>query len=216
MSYLPHLRQTVNGGLPGGERWSCSVSFGIGSGAGPNQEDLTDFNSGALTYWQAWFSSTDRRGGTGTSLTQITTRLIDTTGTTILQAQQGASTPGGNISVSVPNQCAVVISLITATPGARGRGRFYAPCLALTMGTTGRIQTSEVTSIASVTATLLNGLNTSAGINLPSSGAALCVASGVGTGANPRVVAFRVGDVVDTQRRRRDALAETYIRTELA
>ena len=81
----------------------------------------------------------------------------------------------------------------------------YWPFLTATMGSGGKISTSSVTLVARATAfaSMLNGITAVA----PTSGLKAAVVSKTALTVTT-VTAVRVGDVMDTQRRRSDTLVE--------
>lgn len=209
--YPNHVRQTIKGSLPGGEVWSCSLSFTNGGDTAPDPTSLQAFGDACVPFWRAWVINTDTRLSSSVAATTLDTRAITPDGKTSYLAISDVSRQGGAVSVSLPNQCALVVSLITPRAGARYRGRIYVPALAMLVGANGRLQPSQAGPFLAATVTLLKGLNTAAAANLSPTLWSLDVVSGVGAGAATNITSVRVGDVIDTQRRRRDALPENYL-----
>lgn len=210
MPYVRHIRVTANGGMPGGERWSCSVSFGLES---PiilvSQPPLDTIAIGSAAAWASFVNGSLM--STQVTLQRVDVRQIDEDGTTMAMSASVPTTPAaGTGPVLLPNQCAVVCSLRTGTPGPKGRGRFYLPMLSTNPGPDGRLFPVVRNQIADNLAILVNALTTSVDVAFPNDQAWPIVASGAVVPANYRVTALRVGDVYDTQRRRRDALVEAY------
>lgn len=122
--------------------------------------------------------------------------------------------PTGTDAATKPAQTSVVLSLRSTVPGSRGRGRLYWPALsgAMTAGTV-RLSNPSPASIASAAAVYLDGIETdlkNAFYPVPSLiDFSLCVVSPT-TGTRTDISSIQVGDVLDTQRRRRDKLAEAY------
>jgi len=113
---------------------------------------------------------------------------------------------GGGTTATMPPQCTVAISLLTAaTRGIGHIGRFYAPLLNLTADSTGRISTTEQASLMNTTRTMLNSLN--AVTDLGTIG--VITKTGL-SGASRAVTGVRVGRAIDTQRRRRRSIPEEY------
>ena len=92
-----------------------------------------------------------------------------------------------------------MVTLRTATLSRAGRGRFYAPSLAVDQVSAGRMLTTARDTLADAAEDLVQGL-TSAGGNL--------VIYHRGSGSTTLVTSLDVGDVIDTQRRRRNKLIE--------
>lgn len=113
-------------------------------------------------------------------------------------------------------QTAVVASLRTNTPGASGRGRLYWPALNVAIDGNGfRVPTATVvainTAFASYLRALSNAILTAASWS-PITTMDLVVYSRA-RGVTYPVNQILTGNVLDIQRRRRDALPETYSRT---
>ena len=124
---------------------------------------------------------------------------------------QGSSSGGvGTGSLRLPLQSAVVASIRTDTPGGSGRGRLYWPALGATLGATGRLATPTPTALMTDFKNYLLGIRTDLATAFPAIGFDLSVRSKT-TLSTPHAVRLQVGDVVDTQRRRRDAQPESYV-----
>lgn len=107
-------------------------------------------------------------------------------------------------------QDSVVLSLRTNTPGPRGRGRLYWPAWGAATSNW-RLSTPSAATVAADARTLLLAIQTEitneAVANLISDLPQLAVRSRT-THSSLQVVSIVVGDVLDTQRRRRESLAE--------
>lgn len=210
MTYLPHLKLVANGGMPGGERWSCGLTAHLTDIAVP-QGALNNLAAGLLTAWGVLVEDTNVVFSNGTTLTRVDVRQVDPQGVTVKLAQASPSNNiEGNVGAAMPNQVAVVASLRTGTPGARGRGRVYLPLLGAQVGTNGRLVGLQRGNIANGMKTLLDSINDDLVSEL-GTGNWLSVESGVGSGLSSRMTSVRVGDVLDTQRRRRDKIQEAYV-----
>jgi hypothetical protein len=113
---------------------------------------------------------------------------------------------GGSI---MPLQCSVCASWETPVVGRKGRGRIYLPPVVVgVLGSHGRLDPSWVGDAATNVKALLEGLSYS-GV-----GAGTAHVRPIVTGAPwtdyGMITEVRVGDLVDTQRRRRRQLVETY------
>lgn len=124
-------------------------------------------------------------------------------------SQAGGSSPGA------PSQTSVVISLRTDAPGASGRGRLYWPCLGWAPATPSlRIPTGNRDPFSVDAVSYLRALQDAlkAGISpVPSAATFELAVFSKTRGTHNLVNRIMVGDVYDTQRRRRDALQENYI-----
>lgn len=123
----------------------------------------------------------------------------------ILTSAQAVIADGGASSdATLPAQCSPCVSLSTATAGSRARGRMFLPPPDTTAVTTsGRLsstfRTAMVTALDEYFAALAaNAMET------------VVVSAVGGVYTTYPVNTIRLGDVVDTQRRRRNSIAEVY------
>jgi hypothetical protein len=126
----------------------------------------------------------------------------------IAQVQSTTAQVGLN-SIKCPPQSAAVLSVRTNTPGASGRGRLYWPGLGLTLDNSGRYTTPAPATFVSDFKAYLIGIRGDLAAAFPTIGFDLAVRSKT-TKTTPHAVRIQMGNVVDTQRRRRDALPEAY------
>lgn len=139
----------------------------------------------------------------GTTYTDVGAYILDAGGRSVAQAA-AAFPPNvtGLSGTSLPLQLAMAVSLSTELAGRRGKGRVYLGGLAPTsLGALGRFQPDFCDGVAESFANFVTAL--------AAAGHQLVVASQTANQANP-VTTVRVGDVPDVQRRRRNALRETY------
>lgn len=104
---------------------------------------------------------------------------------------------------------AIVVSLRTNTPGGSGRGRLYWPAAGGSVAADLRFTTGAVTTALSDMRTYLNAMRTALATAFPTIGYDLAVRSRT-THTTPHVNKLQIGNVPDTQRRRRDNLTEDY------
>lgn len=210
MTFARHLQVVAVGGMPGGERWSCSLALS-GQNTAYGSDDVTAFAPQAMARWSTMVSAGESLLSTGVTLQRVDVRVITVAGTTeYLASSAPLAVVAGQGPPILPNQCAIVASLRTDTAGAKGRGRFFLPCLQADVEANGRISAGKRSGLVTKVGALLNGLVADANGTFQAAPVALVVASKVGAGINSRVTAARIGDVIDTQRRRRDALVEAY------
>lgn len=116
----------------------------------------------------------------------------------------------GKGSGNPPAQLSMCVSLLTdAKRGMASRGRFYPPptsACSTVEYQTGQVGKSVLDPMLTASAQLIRDLNNWPGID--GLGAAVVVLGGDGTMRN--VQRIQIGSVPDTQRRRRNALKETY------
>lgn len=126
-----------------------------------------------------------------------------TLGTPIVPSPTASKTP----------QDAIVVSLRTSTPGPSGRGRFYWPALGAVLTADFLLQQPTPASTIAEFRTWLNAIGTA--MNAYYAGASqaktvVLIVRSVTNHSNSNVNRILVGNVLDTQRRRRDNLVETY------
>jgi hypothetical protein len=120
------------------------------------------------------------------------------------QAQLGTGT------MVLPPQAAIVTSIRTDVPGGSGRGRIYWPALGVTLSGAGRMGTPTPAAFLADMKTYLLGIRTDLATAFPTIGFDLSVRSKT-THTTPHAVRLQVGNVIDTQRRRRDSIPEGYV-----
>lgn len=131
--------------------------------------------------------------------------IDEATGAVIATANGTETFPGTDIVGALPPQAGVVVSLGTAVSGASKRGRYYLPPMSVSvLAATGRLDSGvQADLLAAVTAAHAAEISVSGG-------QPLLVYSRKLHSVEP-VVTLRIGDVIDTQRRRRDKLVENYV-----
>jgi hypothetical protein len=129
----------------------------------------------------------------------VTVEVDPATGKQLTGAEDALALAGTSAATCLPFQCAPVVSLRTATLSRAGRGRFYAPSLAVDQVDAGRMLTAARNTLADAAEDLVQGL-TAGGGNV--------VIYHRGLGTTSLVTSLDVGDVIDTQRRRRNKLIE--------
>lgn len=131
-----------------------------------------------------------------------------------LRFKTGHKPIGASSTAALPPQCSIVASWVTAVAGRHGKGRIYLPAPTTAVVTTdgGLISSTVQSGIASTTATLVADLAYS-GVGADSY--ADMVVTGSPWVRYSRVEAVRVGQVMDTQRRRRNQLTETYVSVDV-
>lgn len=222
-----HILAQWGGTLPGGEIWSNSVrlaSATTGPGSWlPTQSELIAWLEGPAKDAVAAFHADPNAGvHAQAKLTFLKMNVVDMAGHYVEQTtHEYAYSPvvaGGSSAFLHPNQCTLVVSTCTAFErGPAHRGRFYLPlCAKEVTSSTGGISAAEAMAVAVSAATFLSALHDQPGPDpIGDDDVHVCVMSSTGTGATNRITAVEVGTVIDTQRRRRNAMAEVYQRAPL-
>lgn len=208
-----YLRVSVQGQLPGGEVWSVNPVFQ------PLMPPFTATETTLATVAQSIATLTvpaTLLGLLSSSSTITGVRCEARSDSFELEVVGEYIRPAalsGSGTASKPNQSAVVLSLRTAGVGARARGRMYWPAIASTLSTTtGRIASPTNTATAEAGAQYLKLIADAIGVTLTGVDTWNPVVFSRVSNTSRIVNAVWVGDVLDTQRRRRDNLPENYAR----
>lgn len=124
---------------------------------------------------------------------------------------------GQSSSTGFPAQVSLVATLLAGNGrGLAGKGRMYLPGIAIPLAGTGHLAVGQNSGVATKLATFFNTIESSfdgGQVINASHGRAPFLGS---TAVNRYVSHIRVGDVYDTQRRRRNSLVESYATAALA
>lgn len=202
------VRVSILGAMPGGEVWSTNPVFSLDLAPTEITQAEAQAIANAVT---AIAIPTGLLNITNTGVTWTGTRVEARDRNGVLESQaeamRGTPTPGLS-NTPHPYQTSVVASLRTSFPGGQGRGRLYFPATGVSLdSTTLRVTSGTLTSIRDSVKTYLSAIQTAVAASAGS--CRLCVWSRTGT-AMHTVNSIRVGNIADTQRRRRDALIELY------
>jgi hypothetical protein len=203
------LRVSILGIAPGGEEWSVNPVFRI-SGAGDiissaeGAQIVTGINGVTVpTGLRALMASSSSVSGV-----RVEARFLNGNLEGVFEGLRGSAVPGTGAAPHPP-QCAMVFSLRTQTPGPSGRGRMYWPATGVAMSSsTLRGDSAVVGAALTAFKTYMAAIETAIETVL-----AVPVSLDVWSRKNASsatVDRLQIGDVVDTQRRRRDTLPEAY------
>lgn len=167
--------------------------------------------------WSVFFSLLANQFSFKYTTTQTKLAVLDTAGhpDPLNTVYNTALTPSGGLSNAIfPPQISIVGSLRSVTiHGLATHGRMYLPGIATAIdSTTGMMPTSNQNTLATAFQTFINGINTdSPGTEV----VALCskgrTTPTVLAGVTQAVTHVEIGSAYDTQRRRRNGLAESYV-----
>lgn len=190
------FRHVASGTTPG-EQWSFTMhSEGTISNAAANAA----FVDGLTAAW-AVGGMTDATTA-DVDLTLASTAEIDpATDGQVTRVEAVLALTGAVVGEMLPYQCATVISLLTGSATRHGRGRFYLPPLATSMIAGGRLSATAVGILDVAWTAFFDSMATDL--------LSVVVRNRIGH-TSLVVTSARVGDVIDTQRRRRNKLTETY------
>lgn len=208
---IDFIRVSINGTAPTSEVWSINPIFAFGDfdQPTPSFEDMQDAAQAVADV----AVPADLRSPLGAGMTRTGARLEGRTLSGALQVVGEATSAAplaGTGSATKPYQTAVVFSLRTANPGARGRGRVYWPAIGASMdATTLRWNAAQQGTALAAFKTYMAAIGTAMATPLGFPAGRLVVWSRA-TPALYSVNVIAAGDVFDTQRRRRDRAVESY------
>lgn len=203
------LRISILGIAPGGEEWSVNPVFRI-SGAGDiiasaeGAQIVTGINALTVpTTLRALMASSSSVAGV-----RVEARFLNGNLEGVFEGLRGSAVAGTGAAPHPP-QCATVFSLRTQTPGASGRGRVYWPATGIAMSAStlrgdSAVLGGALTGFKTYMASIETAIETVLAVPV-----SLDIWSRKNASSAP-VDRIQVGDVVDTQRRRRDTLPEAY------
>lgn len=214
---------TISGTCFGGsETWS--TGFFMGSPT----TDVSGVNApgsqNIAAAWQTFFQTANAGFPLDYKTVQVKTAMINTDGTTDLDEIDYYTYPtpiaGATGGTPLPAQIALAATLTSDNQrGLAAKGRMYLPGINHPVsGTTGKISSSSLGVTATALKTFLDAVNVAAGtsgrIILASKGRRQANQVGGDTiyigGTSAFVTGCRIGDVYDTQQRRRRQLPEQY------
>jgi hypothetical protein len=210
MTTGPIGRLILSGVIDATQSWSVGLTCQAETGPTSDELDawLTAVESLVDTWWVA-------SGGVGsinkpslllTTLTAYGYVELNTPPTGVAQHVLGTALAGTGTTVVTPSQLAVVCTLKTPYPGRHNTGRIYLPATAMPLLSTNRVTAALCNTLATTCAAFLTSLAGET-INGTTTSAVLVPSSGI---SSSRFVSeASVGDIVDTQRRRRDKYVET-------
>jgi len=192
------FHHTFSGTTPG-ETWSFNIHT---TSAGT----LASAQAGAVAAANAlWTGQLDDFISADVLMTEVSTAsLNEATDQQISRLADDVNLPGVSAGQSLPFQCALAVSWRTDFATRAGRGRIYLPPISVSNMAAGRVGNSSVTGIVAAVNAFWGALDTA--------GLALVIRS-KSTHTSVAVTGGNVGNVIDTQRRRRNKLIE--IRTPL-
>lgn len=201
-SVTPQAEQTTSGD------WEIVNQFSI-DGPGSGTFDVADYMTGTvIDAAEAFMEASDI--SSRVILQDLKLSPINASGHVILDrtvhAHNATGVPGGGGSSLLPIQNSVVVSTQTPVVGAHGRGRFYLPGVHTTeTDVNGSLKTDWPPLISAAAAAFISALGTGT-----PDGNIYGVVTGAPYVSYGAITSVRVGNRIDTQRRRRRSLVEAY------
>ena len=196
--------------------WQCGVKFApISAGAPAPSPRIFDQVVNAIGLRLAdYHGAASSLINSGAILTHVKIAQLGLDGRYVVDPLEWTTpvTPGGGGSLGAP-QLAMVVSLRSgSTLGKANYGRFYLPWTAVNLSSiTAKLTVAQREALLADSVDMLTDIQG----NLRGAGGLAAdlrasIMSNEGSGVTKLVEAVRVGDVVDTQRRRRNKIPETY------
>lgn len=211
---MSFIRVILSGSLPGGETWSVSPAYNETTNVSGWDQAAGQVAADAIADLEVPIELLAlMSGSSGRQRVRVERR---TDANVLLGAAEALWSGGapGNGSATKTFQSAVVISLRSNVPGSRGRGRIYWPAIGAVIGI-GNLRLSNPTpaAVATAAASYLDAIETelkNALEPVPSLIDYHLAVYSPTTQTKVDVSRIEVGDVLDTQRRRRDRVPEVY------
>lgn len=215
MAY-PHkvAKVTLSGTMFGGQEiWSTGFFMGFEGQDAPaiTETGVSDISAA----WQTFFTAATSKVADDYTYTMCKVQMMATDGKAVADSAVYYSPPAAVVGYSntaaFPPQVALVATLANSLPrGLATKGRMFLPGVNAAVDATGHISVAEAAAIATnlqaFFTTIMNDADTPGRAVLASLGNSLQLRPG----EIRQVSQVRVGNVYDTQRRRRNALTENY------
>lgn len=207
-------RVTISGNaFAGEEEWSTGFYLGYGGGDADVSSEAMAEAIGAL--WNTFFTAASTKISSNWTSTQVKIAMLNTNGTTDLDNVFYYNYPAAILGTGAGAAMAPQVSLAATlqSPLNRGlgsKGRMYLPGILALLNSNGRIADNDRLAICTNLRNFLRGVSDNAlTANVP----VLASKGRPGDVIFPtirEITEVRVGNVYDTQRRRRNGLSEQY------
>jgi hypothetical protein len=199
--------------MQGTEEWSTGFFMGV-----IGDDPLPPVEAGAsyiAAQWKTFFQTSAVSISSKWQFTGVKIATLNTDGTTKSDevVYHYETTPASGVgSIHWPAQVALVATLTSDTPrGLASKGRMYLPGVASSLTDAGKLSNTTVSAVATGLKTFFDNVNDS----IDATGNVILASKGstpplIGAPVSRPVTGLRVGDVPDTQRRRRNQLVEVY------
>jgi hypothetical protein len=221
-------RVTISGDcFNGAEVWSTGFYFGYTNADAADPAGTADDIAG---YWSTFFTTAANKVGSAYRTLQVKVAQLGTDGKTDLDSIDYYDYPSPVVGVTatsvLPPQISLAATLSSDVQrGLGAKGRMYLPGVWDSVSTsTGKLGTTTPTNVSLNLKTMFDAINSDTDIPgeviLASHGHKTTIIPGGDivyiSPINTKVTGLRVGDVFDTQRRRRNDLPEVYVTRVLA
>lgn len=218
---MGYLRIIVKGTIGTEEKWSNSLNYRITGGASdlPDNDLVTRVLARLLSDIVAGSFPNDLKNLISTAGSIVGFRVEKRGEDEVLLSMAEGNLAAPIVGLTSPTktpQDALVVSLLTSSVGGAGRGRFYLPALGAVMSGSFQLTSPSPTLAVAAAKSWLNEIKIAADLAMSSVSDPrrfVLVVRSPTNHSDSIVNALRVGSLLDTQRRRRDALKETYVST---
>ncbi len=200
--------------LQGNEEWQTGFYMGLAQGEAP--VPTQEFVDGVRDLWQTFWTTPGNAIAAQFTFEQVKAARLGKDGrydgTAVPISYPTAPVAGGSSGNPLPPQIALVATLIAGSgKGLAGKGRMYLPGVRQVVDDSGHLLGTTPQTIATNLTTFFNGIRTlSSAPGVPINASRGSVKLLGADARNVPINGVRVGNVYDTQRRRRNQLQETY------
>lgn len=217
MSYDRESIYLTWGGPMGGtglDNWQCGVHLALAAPGGaptlPSGADLLTLLAGPI---KTFHTAAGTAIAVPCLLQWAKAARLDVNGHYVLEPVSATTGPWPGAKAAPytggPQLAAAITLWSGGSLGQANYGRFYVPWWEAACDSTARVIAPAVTDMATAAVALVDGINTWAGTAI-GVGARIRIMSKLGTGSTKLATKVRVGNVKDTQQRRRRQLTEVY------
>jgi hypothetical protein len=206
---------TMSGKLfSGSDIWQ--TGFYVGKAEGPADAPTQAYADAVRDAWLTFFNDGAIAISNTVAFDEVKVARLDLLGKytsdDVVVSHPAVATNGPGAGTPLPPQIALVATLIAGSgKGLAGKGRMFLPGMKFGVDGTGHIGAADAKRVADGLAVFFNTVGAIAGAPGVPINASRGHKLSLGVGArNVPINGVRVGNVYDTQRRRRNALTETY------
>lgn len=201
---MSFYRASIKGHLLSGEIWETTLHIEHTDNSGAAL--ITPITSGITAWWQGPptpANSIQQLVNTGVGVDGFTLDELTPQGRNLHQFTASVPLSGTNANEMWPFQCTVAASTRTANPTREGRGRGFHPPYCVDSVVAGKLDSTAAAQTLRAYVAMLQAINTVA--------TGSCVVWHKGSNSADVITSCDVGDVIDTQNRRRNAFPETRV-----
>jgi len=206
---MANYRLTQQGHLLDGEIWNSTLHISTSIGAGAAL--LATCVDAVTLLWQGPptpANSIQQLIPTGIGLDELVIDQLDALGHNTDQFRTSLSLDGTSVADVLPFQCSVAVSTRTDLPTRAGRGRFFLPPFSLDTAVGGLLDSAAAAQVARAAKAMIDHINTETSFG--------CIVYHKATSDGDFITSVDVGNVFDTQRRRRNQITETRVSASIA